>query len=138
MMRILARVSIYGTKKTLGKICVGAPILNGVLEPVGLARKVPDLDSWCYASPWYRFHHDKIDEELGDFLTVNVGLEDFVATDGKGIVAGVVSLCPVGEGFEERFACVLTQRTLRLLLRTGLDFEVAPASVMPEVPYWRE
>lgn len=136
MLRILGQISIYGTKASIDRCASIAPIPGGTVTQIGLARKVPDADSWCYASPWYRFRLDAIDGEVRDFVAAHAQLGDALAVRDAGITYAFFTLCPVEQSDEESLACVLSRETLQALSCLGVGLQIAPASVMPDAPYW--
>lgn len=136
MLRILGQVSIYGTKASIDQCASIAPIPTGAITQIGLMRKIPDVDSWCYASPWYRFHLDVIDDEVRDFIAAHAQLGDALAVRDAGIAYAFFTLCPVEQSDEESLACVLSRETLQALSRLGVGLQIAPASLMPDAPYW--
>jgi hypothetical protein len=111
-------------------------IPNGELKPVGLKRKIPDADRWCYSSPTYQFSRDYFDELVLDFLSkhlaVGRGLEKYL----DDIEYAIFNICPVGQTFEDEFSCLLTRKTLDVLSRLRLSLEIAPSAVMPEFDDW--
>lgn len=138
MLRVLGNIQIYGSSSGLEGMVSVAAIPNGDLQQVGTKRKEPDKDSWCYASPWYRFRLDVLDEEVFDFLVAHKKIEAFLKANRKSIEYALFTLCPVNQSHEEIFACLIGNESLGMLSRVGLDLEIAPASVMPEASYWKE
>lgn len=136
MFRILGQISIYGRKASIDRCALVAPISGSTITQIGLMRKVPDADSWCYASPWYRFHLDLIDAEVRDFIAAHVQLADALAARDAGIDYAFFTLCPVEQSDEECLACVLDRETLQALSGLGVGLQIAPALVMPDAPYW--
>lgn len=138
MLRILGKISIFGAKAPLERLLSVEPIPNSVFQQVGALRKVPDIDSWCYGSPWYRFRGDSLEDEIGNFLVAHERLQDLLVVRNIGITHALFTLCPVAQSHEETFSCLFNLETLDKLLLLGLALEIAPASVMPDVPYWLE
>lgn len=136
MFRILGQVSIYGTRSSIDRCASIAPISSGTITQIGHMRKVPDADSWCYASPWYRFHLREIDDEVRDFVAAHSQIGDALAVRDSGITYALLTLCPVEQSDEESFGCVLSRETLHALSCLGVGLQIAPASVMPDAPYW--
>lgn len=136
MLRIIGQISIFGTKESIERCASVAPIPFGKTTQIGLKRRVPDADSWCYESPWYCFHLDMIDLEVRDFIVAHSQLRDSLAVRDLGIIYAFFTLCPVGQSFEESFACVFEHETLYALSSLGLGLQIAPASAMPDAPYW--
>ena len=136
MLRILGRISIYGRKASVERLAASGGIPSGEMAQVGQKRGTPEADSWCYASPWYRFHADALDEETSDFLTAHSGLRSSLALSDHGIRYAMFTFCPVEQSEEEVFAFLLNRGTLELLSDLGLALEVSPAAVMPETRYW--
>jgi hypothetical protein len=136
MLRILGKISIFGTEAAVQQIAAIAPIKNSVLQQVGTARLEPDADFWCYGSSWYSFRPDSLDDEIFNFLVEHERLGDALATVSAGVKYAVLTMCPVGQSEEENFACLYSVDTLRKLSNLGLAMEIAPASVMPDVNYW--
>lgn len=141
MLRILAKISIYGSKAALGPLMEAALIQDGKIKQVGTSRKKPELDSWSYSSPWYEFHVDEIDNEIHDFLVAHERLGAFLCASNGRCVSGmeyaVLSLCPVGQNAQEYFSCFFGREILGALLQSGLALEIAPASTLPEAQYWK-
>ena len=138
MLRILGNIEIYGTKASLERLISIDPIPNSVLQPIGTKRKVPDTDSWCYGSPSYRFREIiTLDEEVRDFLIAHERVGDVLAERDWGIEHAIFTLCPVEQSYEETFACLLSCETLQILVRMGLSLQIAPASIMPDVGFWK-
>jgi hypothetical protein len=136
MLRILGRVSIYGSKASTERLASLGVIPSGELRQVGQKRAIPDEDSWFYASPWYRFHIDVLDEEANAFLRTHSKLGSSLAVRDSGIRHAIFTLCPVEQTEEEVFAFMLSSETLKLLSNLGLALEVSPAAVMPDAQYW--
>jgi hypothetical protein len=137
MLRILGQLAIYGSKASVERLASVAPMPSWKLEQLGKKKKAPDPDLWSYASPWYRFHDEHLSGECADFLRAHEGLEAGLGTDEPGIRHAMLTLCPVEQNDEEMFACLLDRSTLELLSRLRLALEISPASVMPNVEYWR-
>ena len=138
MFRILGIISIYGTKASLAGLVSNSAIPLGTLKQIGTKRKVPDIDSWCYSSPYYRFREIiTLDEEVFDFLIAHERLKDYLDINDDGIEYAIFTLCPVDQSYEETFSCLLSQKTLKILVDLGLSLEISPASVMPDVDYWK-
>ena len=136
MLRIIGQISVYGTKASVERCASIAAIPEGVIKQMGLMRKVPEANSWSYESPLYRFHLDVIDKEIQDFIAAHGQLGNALAEDDPGITYAFFTLCPVDQSYEENFACVFSRETLHSLSCLGLALQIAPASVMPEAPYW--
>lgn len=136
MMRILATISIYGTKASLERLISVAPILNGTLKQAGQSRKVPEADLWHYCSPWYEFHNESLNQEILNFLLSHARLGSALGQDDLEIKYATFTLCPVDQSYEETFSFLFTSDTLKALIQTGLSLEMAPASVMPAAAYW--
>lgn len=136
MLRILGKISIFGTMAGLNRLVSAGSISGGILQQVGTSRKNPDTDSFCYGSSWYDFRADTLDEEVRNFLTANAQLRHVLAVRDPGIRYAIFTLCPVNESYEDNFACLFNQETLQVLLDLGLALEIAPASVMPDAAYW--
>lgn len=136
MLRILGRISIYGSKASTERLASLGGVPAWELRQVGQKRNVPEPDSWCYASPWYGFHADALDEETSDFLSAHSKLGPLLALPDHGIRYAIFTLCPVEQSEEEVFAFLLNRKTLELLSNLGLALEVSPAAVMPDVRYW--
>jgi hypothetical protein len=138
MLRILGNIEIYGSKASLEQLITVDPIPNSILKQIGTKRKIPDKDSWCYGSPSYRFREIiTLDEEVHDFLTAHERLGDVLANRNAGIEYAIFTLCPVDQSYEETFACLLSCETLGLMVNMGLSLQIAPASVMPDVDFWK-
>ena len=137
MLRILGKISVYGTGAALEHLASTAPIPSGDLRQIGTLRKVPDKDIWCYGSPWYAFRTETLDEEVRNFLAAHKQLGIALATTSHGgIRHALFTLCPVAQTYEDTFACLFEKETLGVLLNLGLSMEIAPEAVMPEAPYW--
>lgn len=138
MLRILGNIEIYGTKASLEQLVSVDPIPNSILKQIGTKRKIPDKDLWCYGSPSYRFREiTTLDEEVRDFLIAHERLGDVLAVRDPGIQYAIFTLCPVEQSYEETFACLISCETLQILVRMGLALQIAPASVMPDVDFWK-
>ena len=135
-MQIQGQISTYGTKASIERFTSKAPIQSGTTTQVGFGRKAPEKDSWCYASPWYSFHSDNLDEEVRDFLIAHAQVGDVLASVDPERRFSFFTLSPIGDGDEETFACILSHDTLKALSTIGVDLQIAPATVMPEAPYW--
>ena len=136
MLRILGQISIFGTKAGIERFISLAPIPNGAITRVGGSRIVPDVDSWCYASPWYRFRGDTLDDEIRHFLITQGYFGSALITCGADITYAFFTLCPIEQNEDEAFSCLLQHETLNALADSALAFQIAPASVMPDVAYW--
>jgi len=136
MLRILGKISIFGTEAAVQQVASIASIQNSVLQQVGIARSKPDVDFWCYGSSWYSFRSCSFDDEILNFLVMHERLGDALETVSAGVKYAFFTVCPVGQSDEEIFACMYSVETLRKLSYLGLALEIAPASVMPDAPYW--
>jgi hypothetical protein len=137
MLRILGQLSLFGTKVSVEGVASLTPIPRGLVKQIGLKRKPPETDHWCYESPLYRFHPETIDEEVRDFAFAHARLGEALANQELGITHAFLTLCPVEQSLEEEFACVLSAETLRAILHLGVGLQIAPAKVMPDAPYWK-
>jgi hypothetical protein len=138
VLRILGNIAIYGTKASLDQLISVDPIPNSILEQIGIKRKIPDKDLWCYGSPSYRFREIiTLDEEVRDFLIAHERVGNVLANRDSGIEYAFFTLCPVDQSYEETFACLLSCETLRLLVNMGLSLQIAPAAIMPDVDFWK-
>ena len=63
-------------------------------------------------------------------------LKNYLDINDRRIEYAIFTLCPVEQSHEETFACLLSQKTLKVLVDLGLCLEIAPEVFMPEVPYW--
>jgi hypothetical protein len=138
MLRILGQISIFGTKASVERIASATPIPGGKITQIGLARRIPEPDSWCYESPRYRFHQDAIDSEVRDFVAAHARLGQALIEPDAGLKYAFFTLCPVEQSYEEEFACVLSKETLKALSDLGVALQVAPEPVMPDAPYWSD
>jgi hypothetical protein len=138
MLRVIGCIHISGTKAGLETLVSNSVIPSGILKQIGTKRKIPDVDSWSYSSPWYRFHFDfeQFDEEICDFLLAHQQLKDYLDIRDTRIKYAIFTLCPVGQSHEETFACLLSQKTLKVLVDLGLCLEIAPEVLSSEAPYW--
>ncbi|TAL26799.1 MAG: hypothetical protein EPN97_18845 [Alphaproteobacteria bacterium] len=137
MFKLLGRIDIDGTKASIDKCALIASIPSGTIKQIGLKRKVPIVDAWLYASPWYRFHLDTMDDEIRDFLTAHSRVGDALAARDAGIAYAFFTLCPVETKDEGSFAGIFSLETLKLLASMGLELQISPATVMPDSPYWK-
>jgi len=137
MYRLLGRIDIDGTRASVDKCASVAQIPNGTIMQIGLKAKVPPVDAWLYASPWYRFRFDANDQEVRDFLAAHSKVGDALALGDAGIEYAFFTLCPVEQSYEENFAGTFSNQTLKLLANMGLGLQVSPAAVMPDAPYWK-
>jgi hypothetical protein len=138
MLRIIGNIEIYGTMASLEKLISINPIPNSILRQIGNKRKVPDIDFWCYGSPLYRFREIiSLDEDIRNFLLVHEQLGDFLVVQDSEIKDAIFTLSPVDQSYEETFACLLSNKTLQILVSMGLSLQIAPVSVIPDVGYWR-
>ena len=135
-MRILGKITFFGTKTSLDLLASSAPFTNSVFEQVGALRKVPDLDSWCYGTPWYRFRFEQLDEDVRRFLLAHETLLGTSIFRDAEIKYSIFTLSPITQNPDEAFSCFFDTKTLEKLLVLGLALEIAPASVMPDAPYW--
>lgn len=137
-MRILGNIRIYGNFDSLRRIEDKNIIPDGLLQQVGSSRKIQDKDSWRYGTPNYQFHNIAIlDEEIRDFLTAHIQLELLQLNMDTGITLSIFTLMPVDQNFDDPFACALTRKTLAIMVRMGLDFQISPEVIMPIAPYWK-
>lgn len=137
MFRVIGQISISGSKASIDRCSSTTPIVDGVITQSGLKRKTPDIDSWHYASPWYRFHCNTIDDEIKDFANANAKLHDILLPRDFGITYAFLTICPVGQSSDESLSCVFSLETLQAILYLGVGLQIAPAELMPEVPYWK-
>lgn len=138
MLRILGKISIFGTLAVTQKLESLKPIPNGLLHQVGAGRPIPVVDSWCYGSNWFSFRYDLLDEEIFDYLAAHERLGDVLAAAHAGVKYAIFTLAPIGQTYEETFSCLLGVKTLRKISDMGLALEISPESVMPDAPYWME
>lgn len=136
MFRILGQISIYGSKSALDSLHNNQILREGTLKQIGLARKVPDIDYWSYASPWYRFRSEKLDDEIQNFLVANKKLGKAIGDIAPGIRYSFFTLSPVAQNEENLFSCLLSNETLEMLSKLHLALEISPASVKPNGAYW--
>jgi hypothetical protein len=136
-LKLLFQISIYGTKSILTSCASIANLQGGTLSQIGQKRKIPDSDSWCYASPWYRLHFELLDEEIFDYISSNKKIGDALAIHENSVSYAFLTLCPVGQTSKENLACIFTQKTLKSISDIGIDLQIAPASAMPDAPYWK-
>lgn len=136
MLRILGNISIYGSQCDLEKLASTAKIPNSTLRQIGILRKIPDIDSWCYGTQWYRFNFETLDEEIQNFLIAHEQLGIMLPDYDISMDKAVLTLCPVEQSDEEVFSCLLSNDTLHILSRLSLSLQIAPASIMPDVMYW--
>ena len=138
MLRILGCICIYGSKASLEPLVQTSAIPSGQMMQLGLKRKIPDVDSWIYSSPYYQFHHyEPLDEELHEFIKSNRRIGNFLIPRNHGIEYAHLKITPVEQSFEEIFSCLLSHKTITLLSELGLGLEISPAVVMPEFPFWK-
>ena len=130
----LCQLAVYGDKPSVERVASFASFSTGTITRTGTMRKIPDPDSWCYSTAWYRFDLDSINEELRDFLFVHGRVRDVTIT--VGITYAFLTLCPVEQSYEHTFACVLERETLEAIWQLGLALQIAPASTMPDAPFW--
>jgi len=138
MFRILGNISIYGTRSNLEKLVSTGPMPNSSIRQIGSLRKEPEIDSWCYSTQWYCFSADTLDEEVRDFLIAHERLGDVLEVPEIGAGQALFTLSPVGQDSDCLFSCLLSHQTLCTLSALKLSLQIAPASVMPNVAYWRE
>jgi hypothetical protein len=136
MLRILAQISVYGTKKSIEEIASDAAFNDGKLMQCGLLRKPPVADSWCYSTAWYRFDFDRLDKEILQFLNSHMSIDGVLSKHLNGLEYAMLVLCPVRETFEHEFSFLLSKETLSALCRMGLALELAPATTMPDCQNW--
>lgn len=136
MLRVLGQLSIYGTKASIDRFAAVAPIPSAKITQVGLKRKVPEVDSWCYASPWYRFRIEAIDDEVRNFLLNHRQVGTGLASRDPDLRYAFFTLCPVGQSDDETFGCLFGHETLQALSGLGVSFQIAPESLMPEAAFW--
>lgn len=138
MLRVLGQLAIYGDRSCVERIASAARIPNASLEPVGRKRRIPETDHWCYASPWFRFRLESLDNEVSDFLAAHQSLAGALSASGAGLRFAMLTMCPVERSSEEAFAFLLSNRTLDQLATLHLALEVSPAELMPDAPYWKD
>lgn len=137
MLRIVGRISIFGSLEALKQLERSHPILGGSLQQVGAARSNTPRDLWVYGGRWFSFRFELLDEELLDYLTAHYSLGPALAAlDEKAIAYAMLTLTPVDQTDEVVFSCFLGLKTLSTLSNLGLALEIAPAAVMPKAPYW--
>lgn len=136
MLRILTHIGIYGTKASVERFASVAAIPSGSFKQCGLKRKVPDVDSWNYSSPYFQFRFDTLDDEIRDFLVAHAQVGKAVAIPDEGITWTLFTVTPVSQSFEDEFSCLLSTETLQALSATGLALEINPEAIMPDAPFW--
>ncbi len=136
MLRILARITIFGSKAIAEDVASFVQFHDGELMQCGLRRRPPVKDIWCYSTKWYRFNSSRLNEELLDFLHSHIALKEIIPFRLDNLEYAQLVLCPVGQTFEREFSFYLQREILSTLDGMGLALELAPASVMPEAPYW--
>lgn len=137
MLRIIGRISIFGSLEALKQLELSNPIPDSSIQKVGAARPNILHDLWVYGSHWFSFRSDLLDEELLNYLTAHSSLGPALATlDKKSIAYAMLTITPVDQTDEEVFSCFLGLKTLNALSNLGLALEIAPAAVMPDAPYW--
>jgi len=137
MERVLVRICIYGRKAWIEEMAQYAALRNGEVQQMGQKARRPPLDLWCYCTPWDEVHF----EELPDGL--NEGVLRAISRTSQALAAyltappdtdcyGCLLICPVGEGQDWQFSCLLPNRTVSMLATMGLALEIDPAVIMPE------
>lgn len=137
MLKLFGKIEIDGTKASVDRCASIASIPHGAIMQMGLKRKVPAIDSWCYESPLYRFNLDKMDQEIRDFLTAHLKVGDALASRDAGIEYAFFTLVPVVKSYEDTFAGIFGCETMKLLANMGLELQIAPEALMPDAPYWK-
>jgi hypothetical protein len=137
MLRTLAKIQVYGSKRRLTQLEQNGLIPNGVLRQIGLARRVPDVDSWSYSSLWYEFPLVSFNLDVAEFLCVHevLGLE--LGKDLSDIRFAALTICPVNATELDQFGGIFDPHFLRRLAVMNLALEIAPAQVMPHAPLWQ-
>ncbi len=138
MLRIIGKISILGDFAITQQLESKKLIPNGLLQQVGARRPIPADDLWCYGSNWFSFRFDSLDEEILNYLIAHERLGDALAVAHTGVKYALLTVTPVGQTYEETFSCLFGVKTLRKLSDLRLALEIAPESVMPDVPYWIE
>ena len=137
MFRVLGSIYLIGSGGCLSRLAHEALIPNGSLRQIGLARKIPEPDLWCYSSPRYQFNLDEIDDEVRSFLHAHPKVTQALLNQQKGVQYAMFVICPVAQNEEDMFAGALSNETLQALAASGLALEIAPAPVMPDAEPWR-
>ena len=138
IMRILAHIVITGPRIQLEELSSHSAIQDGKLCQLGLRRTPPPVDSWKYSSPIYQFDAVFLDEDLYSFLLANKRLGKFLHKIRDKVSYAFLSVVPVGQTYEQTFSCLLSQETLSMLTTMGLGLEIAPETLLPEYPFWKE
>lgn len=134
-LRILGQIAVYGSRAAIDKVASVARIPSAAIHQAGNLRKAPDKDFWCYASPWYQFTLPSFDSEVRHFITSHADVGKALASNN--VHYAFFTLCPVADDdSDSQFACLLERETLRTLESVGLGLQIAPASVMPQAPFW--
>lgn len=137
MLELLGKIDIHGTKSSIDKCASLASIPNGIIMQIGLKRKIPDVDSWTYESPLYRFRLDAMDYAIRDFLATHFQVGTALAERDAGIEYAFFTLVPVVKNSEDTFAGIFSCETLKLLANMGLELQISPEAIMPDAPYWK-
>jgi len=85
----------------------------------------------------YEFDIEKIDEQLGSFVSQYAALGRPLEINRAGIRYAYLTLCPVDQTPDEMFHCVLDASTIRTIGSLGIGVQIAPASVMPDALPWK-
>lgn len=136
MLRIYGQLSVFGTKAVVEQLASAKAIPGATTMQIGLKRRVPDVDAWCYESPRYRFHLETIDAEVRDFVLAYAQIGPVIEQCGDGVRFAFFTLTPVDQSYEEEFACALNSETVRAIADIGIGIQIAPAAVMPDAPFW--
>ncbi|MEI6544829.1 MAG: hypothetical protein WCL60_15035 [Methylococcales bacterium] len=134
MFRILGQIEVYGSKSDIDLCASIALIEGGVIKQIGLKRKIPDTDSWYYASPLYCFNRNRIDEEIHNFIASCSRIGEGISASG--IKEAFFTLYPIDQSFDEMLSCVFSNETITLISSLGIGLQIAPEVTMPDAPYW--
>lgn len=136
-MRILGRISLFGSKVAIEAIASVIPHVLGSVAQVGHKRKNPDTDYWAWESETYRFDVENLDEQLRSFVSQCAALKKPLETNRAGVRYAYLTLCPVDQTPDELFHCVLNSATVQAIGDLGIGVQVAPATAMPDAPAWK-
>jgi hypothetical protein len=138
MLRLLGKISVFGTQHCVEQLSVQKVIADAVTHQIGLSQKIPPKDLWTYATPWYEFGVESLNEGVSNFVETYPLLGDALDKLGSDVRWAILTLCPVGQSDEEAFSCLLNRETMAAITRCRLGLEIAPASVMPEAVLWKK
>ena len=136
MLSVLAMIEVSGPEKGLRYVADHIPKDVGQIVEIGRKARKPERRGWSFRTPWYELNSDKLDDHICRFVSSHRKLVDVVRQGGQGELVLRLTVCPVGEGDEAKFSCLLSVATVKVIADCDLELQISPEATMPSAPSW--